>query len=178
MSKTILYIAISLDGFIAKPDGNLDWLNSVPNPDIGDYGYAELLNSIGTTIMGRKTYDIVMDMGVEWPYVGLDSYIVTTNKNYEIKTPDTYLLTGDIKDFVTQLKEKSPKDIWLIGGGHLNTYFINNNLLDQMIISIVPKIIGEGIPLFAHKPAETNWKLIKTETFNTGLVNLTYEKEK
>jgi dihydrofolate reductase len=176
MSKVVLYIATSLDGFIARPDGNLDWLDSVPNPETGDYGYTELIDSIDTIIMGRRTYDKVIGFGVDWPYNGLPTYIVTTEPGLKIQSPDTFILTGNIKDAVSGVKKKAKKDIWLAGGGQLVTSFINNDLLDKMIITIIPKLIGEGIPLFAGKPAETDWKLIKTEPFDTGLVNLTYEK--
>ncbi|MDD3406229.1 MAG: dihydrofolate reductase family protein [Paludibacteraceae bacterium] len=174
--KVILYIATSLDGFIARPDGNLDWLTSVPNPQTGDYGYADLLNSIGTTIMGRKTYNEIIGFGVDWPYPELNSFVVTTNKDLKIQSPGTYTLTENLKDFVTDLKKKTEKDIWLIGGGQLITTFINEGLLDKMIITIIPKIIGEGLPLFADKPKETNWKLLEAKSFDTGVVNLTYEK--
>ncbi len=176
MIKTILYIATSLDGFIAKPDGNLDWLTSIPPPKEGDYGYAELLRSISTTIMGRKTYDEIIGFGVEWPYTGLDSFVVTANKDLQIKSPDTYILSENLKDFVTDLKKNTDKDIWLIGGGKLVTTFINEGILDKMIITVIPKILGEGLPLFAGKPMETNWKLIEVKSFDTGVVNLTYEK--
>jgi dihydrofolate reductase len=177
MTKTVLYIATSLDGFIARPDGKLDWLTSVPNPQTGDYGYAELLKSIGTTIMGRNTYEEIIRFGVDWPYIGLNSFVVTTNKALKIKSPDTYTLTANLKDFVIELKKKTEKDIWLIGGGHLITTFINEGLLDRMIITVIPKIIGEGLPLFTGKPKETNWKLAEAKSFDTGVVNLTYEKE-
>ncbi|MDX2195531.1 MAG: dihydrofolate reductase family protein [Cytophagales bacterium] len=176
MNKTVLYIASSLDGFIARPDGNLDWLTSVPNPQTGDYGYAELLNSIGTTIMGRKTYDEIIGFGVDWPYYGLSSYVVTTNNNLKIQSPDTYILTENLKNFVTDLKMRTEKDIWLVGGGQLITSFINEGILDKMIISVIPKIIGEGLSLFAYKPKETNWKLTEVKSFDTGVVNLTYER--
>ncbi len=177
MGNIVLYIAQSLDGYIARPDGNLDWLTSTPNPASGgDYGYAELLASIDTIIMGRRTYDEILGFGIEWPYLGFKTFVVTTDKNLAIKSPDTYLLTENLKDFVTALKNNSAKDAWLVGGGQLVTYFINNGMLDRMIISIIPKLIGEGIPLFAKKPAETEWKLINVQQFDTGLVNLTYDK--
>ncbi len=176
MSKVILYIATSLDGFIARPNGNLDWLTSVPYPETGDYGYTELMDNIGTIIMGRKTYDEVIGFGTEWSYTGYDTFVVTTNKNLEIKSPDTYLLTENLTNFVTGLKQNAKKDIWLVGGGQLVCYFINNGLLDRMIITIIPKLIGEGIPLFASKTIEMNWKLQNVQPFDTGLVNLTYDK--
>lgn len=176
MIKTVLYIATSLDGFIARPDGNIDWLTSIPSPQTGDYGYSEFLQSIGTIIMGRKTYNEIIGFGVDWPYIGIDSYVVTRDKEFEIQSSETYLLTENIIDFVAKIKNNGNKDIWLVGGGQLITKFINEGLLDKMIITIIPKIIGEGIPLFAEKPIESNWKLIETKSFDTGIVTLTYEK--
>ncbi|POY36198.1 dihydrofolate reductase [Solitalea longa] len=176
MSKVVLFTATSLDGFIAKPDGNLDWLNSFPNPENGDYGYEELLANIQTIIMGRKTYDEVMGFGIEWPYVGYTTYVVTNNVNFKTNSPDTFIFTGNIKDLVVEISTKSDKDIWLVGGGQLTTSFINSGLIDRMALSIIPKLIGEGIPLFAPKPAETEWKLVKIQQFDTGLVNLIYDK--
>mgnify|MGYP003336074010 FL=1 len=119
MNKTVLYIATSLDGFIARSDGNLDWLTSFLNPESGDYGYAALLESIETIIMGRLTYDEVIGFGIEWPYSGFDTYVATKNCALKIKSPDTYLLTDNLKDVVTDLKRKTKKDIWLVGGGKL-----------------------------------------------------------
>ena len=176
MIKTVLYIATSLDGFIARPDGNIDWLTSTPSQQTGDYGYAEFLNSIGTTIMGRKTYNEIIGFGVDWPYNGLNSYVVSNDIELKIQSPETYLLTEKINDFIAETKRKANKDIWLIGGGQLITTFINEDLLDKMIIAVIPKIIGAGIPLFADKPKETNWNLIEAKSFDTGVVNLTYEK--
>lgn len=176
MIKTVLYIATSIDGFIAKPDGNLDWLTLFPAPQTGDYGYTDLLNSIEVIIMGRKTYDEVIGFGIEWPYNEFDTYVVTTNKNFEIKSPKTQVLSNNLKDFLTERKRTSSKDIWLVGGGQLVTTFLNEGLVDRMIITVIPKIIGEGIRLFPNKLVASNWKLIEAKPFDTGAVNLTYEK--
>lgn len=177
MGKVILYIATSLNGFIARPDGNLDWLTSVPPPESGgNYGYSELLSRINTVIMGRKTYQEVLKMDIDWPYSEFTTYIATTQPDINIQTPETYILKDNLKETVLHLKHTSDKDIWLVGGGQLITAFIQQDLLDMMIITIVPKIIEEGIPLFAQKPKETTWKLAGIQTFDTGLVNLTYQK--
>lgn len=176
MSKTVLFIATSIDGFIAKPDGNLEWLTSFPPPQKGDYGYSDLLQSIEATIMGRKTYEEIIGFGMTWPYKEYDSYVVTSDTNYLIKSENTFAVNGDLKDFILTRKKKAQKDIWLIGGGQLVTKFINEKILDKMIITIIPKILGEGIPLFPGKPAETNWKLMETIPYDTGAVTLIYEK--
>lgn len=177
MGKVVLYIATSLDGFIAGPNGELEWLHAIPMPDQGDYGYSDLINSIHATIMGRKTYDLVMSFGVEWPYPGLNSYIATTDKNFKVSSPETFAIQKDLIEFVNELKASSDKDIWLIGGGNLITFFLNHDLLDRMILTFIPTIIGEGLPLFPDKPKTTQWKLVATEQFNTGVVNLTYDKK-
>jgi dihydrofolate reductase len=176
MGKVTLYIATSLDGFIARPDGNLDWLTSTPAPQDGDYGYSDLLGSIGTILMGRKTYEEVIGFGIDWPYIGFDSYVISTKEDLKIQSPDTHLISKDLRDFVLDLKNKSEKDIWLVGGGQLVTTFINEELLDKMIITIIPKLIGEGIPLFPNKSQEMNWKLIDTQAYDTSVVCLTYER--
>ncbi len=177
MNKVVLYIAASLDGFIARPDGNLDWLNALPNPDQIDYGYADFLSSIGSTIMGKNTYNEIIGFGVEWPYPGLDSYVVTSDTEFKVSSPATFALHADLNKFITGLKQKTDKDIWLIGGGQLITYFLNHDLLDRMILTLIPTVLGEGIPLFPNKPKESSWTLSKVEQFNTGVVSLTYDKK-
>lgn len=176
MPKVILYIATSLDGYIARPDGNLDWLTSIAPPDNGDYGYSELLQRIGTTIMGRTTYEEVLGFGIDWPYSEYDSYVLTSDQNYFPKTERTFVLNKDLTNLIDRLKKESEKDIWLIGGGQVVTKFLDLDLIDEMIITVVPKIIGDGIRLFPNSTVESTWNLIKTESFNTGLVSLTYEK--
>jgi dihydrofolate reductase len=176
MSIIKLYIATTIDGYIAKPDGNLDWLTSLPEPESGDYGYQDLLNSIESIIMGRITYEEVLGFGIEWPYNDFKTYIVTNDSKYMVKTPETFVLNADFKDSVTDMKSKAEKDIWLVGGGKLISAFLENNLIDQMILTIVPKILGEGIRLFPGRTKESDWTLTEVKPFNTGLVNLTYEK--
>lgn len=173
-----LYIATSLDGYIAKPDGNLDWLTSTPQPDKGDYGYSDLLNSIEATIMGRTTYEEVLNMPMEWPYNGLKNYIITRDKNYQVKTPDTFAVSDSMIDLAKKLKAECKKDIWLIGGGQIISEFLQHDMIDRMIITIIPKNIGEGIRLFPNKTKDIDWQLVDVEKFNTGLVNLTYDLKK
>ncbi len=178
MPQTILYIASSLDGFIAKPDGNLDWLTSTPNPDSGDYGYEELLNRIGTLYMGRKTYEAILGFGIEWPYAAYKTYVISTQNNLSIQTPNTELLSEHWEERVRKINESTTKDSWLVGGGHLINAFLREELIDKMIITIIPQLIGEGIPLFAGKTPTSTWHLTESKAFNTGVVNLSYEKER
>jgi dihydrofolate reductase len=164
MSATTLYIATTLDGKIARKDGSLDWLFALANPNQIDHGYSKFIESIGTTIMGKNTY------------IGIDSYIATRDIAFNVSTPETHVISSNIPDLIKKIKGQNQKDIWLIGGGQLITYFLNNDLLDRMILTLIPVLIGEGISLFPDNPKESKWILSNVEKFETGIVNLTYDK--
>lgn len=177
MSGVILYIATSLDGFIAGPGGDLEWLNSLPNPDNSDHGYAAFYGRVGATVMGRKTYDEIIGFGIGWPYKAVVSYVVTRDTAFEPSTPDTFALRDDLPGLIRSLKQRlGEKDIWLVGGGQLITAFLSHNLIDQLIITHIPVILGQGIPLFPGKHPASSWQLIRTESFASGAVSLTYAR--
>lgn len=176
MPKIILYIATSIDGYIAKTDDNLDWLTSVPLPTEGDYGYTNLLQRIDTALMGRKTYDEIIGMDMEWPYDNLKCYVFSNDHKVPPSTPQTSIVNGFIPEIIDKIKTQSQKDIWLIGGGQLVAEFLVHHLIDEMIITIVPTLLGNGKPLFPSIGNESKWILVKSESFNTGLVTLTYHK--
>lgn len=175
MKKLKLYIATSIDGYIARKDGSLDWLDAIPNPDQLDYGYSQFYDSVDTLLIGRKTYEEVLGFGVDWPYPDSKTYIISS-KPVEIKTDSTYQLSESLDQIVKDLLNEEGKDIWVVGGGVLISSLLNMGLIDEMLITITPVILGEGIPLFPYNPKETKFELIKTEAFNTGFVNLVYKK--
>lgn len=175
MKKLKLYIATSIDGYIARKDGSLDWLDSIPNPDQLDYGYYQFYESIDTILMGRKTYEEVLSFGVDWPYPDSKTYVISSGET-EIKTEKTFLSKEPLKQKVKELSIEKGKDIWVVGGGILITSLLNMDLIDEMLITITPVILGEGIPLFPNNPKETKLELIKTEAFDTGFVNLVYKR--
>lgn len=177
MRKLKLYIACSIDGYIARKDGTLDWLDAVPNPDELDYGYGEFYATIDTTIMGSSTYKEVLGFDVPWPYTECQSYILSRKGDVEIATPSTHLVKEDIPSFIKKLKEEEGKDIWIIGGGQIIYSFLDLGLVDEMLLTLAPVILGDGIPLFPGSPLETNFELIKTEGFNSGFVNLEYRRK-
>jgi dihydrofolate reductase len=176
MSEVKLYIACSLDGYIARPNGELDWLNALPNPNSIDYGYNAFIEGIDTIIMGRSTYEEILGFRVEWPYGNCKTYIVTSNVSYTTITENTFVLNEINELQIGKLRSESQKDLWIVGGGQLITAFLNLNAIDEMQICIIPTIIGEGIQLFPKKPKETTFNLIKSESFATGTVMLTYRK--
>ena len=175
MQKIILFTACSIDGYIARPDGNLDWLTNFPNPDNLDHGYNDLLANTSCIIMGRKTYEEIVGFGIEWPYKGIPTYILTANSEFNCKTPDTLILSGNLVEKVHRIRSEQEKNIWLAGGGQVVKYFLQNGLIDRMIISVIPIILGEGIPLFPGKSKETKFKLIENQLFSTGIINLTFD---
>jgi dihydrofolate reductase len=172
MRKVILSLAMSLDGFIAKPDGNVEWLKKVPNPDNTDHGFGEFYKTIDTTIMGHNTYKEILGFGIPFPFQDKKNFVISRSTQ-----PDAPFVqfTKEIVRLIADLKVQGGDNIWLIGGGQINTAFLNEGLIDELLVRIVPIVIGEGLPLFAHRAAETIFQLIKTDTFSTGTIQLTYQ---
>lgn len=178
MARTILYIAASLDGYIAKPDGDLDWLTSFPNPENEDFGYNKLLTEIEVIIMGRATYEALTKMEIAWPYPAYKTFVVSNNPMQLITTANTYLITSGLNNFMTEIRNQSNKDIWLVGGGKLIRSLLNYDQIDRIILTIVPTILGSGIPLFSDEMKHSNWKFIHSESYSNGLVKITYDLKK
>lgn len=176
MRKLKLYIAISLNGKIAKSDGSVEWLESIPNPEKTDYGYSEFYDTIDTTIQGYNTYNQVLSWGIDFPYTGKKNYVLTRKKGLK-NTEYVEFITENHIRFIQQLKKQKGKDIWLIGGGKINTMLLNENLIDEIQIFTMPIIISDGIELFETIPKETKLKLIETKSYSTGAVELKYNVE-
>ena len=177
MAKIILYIACTLDGFIAREDGSLDWLDTMDNPDQSDHGYQAFYHTIDTVIMGRITYETVVGFGVDWPYQDCLSYVATTRVGYHTHLDGIRVITQLDNKAVDQLRAESSKNIWLIGGGKLITEFLNLQAVDEMILTLVPVVLGKGIRLFSGAPQEAYFKLHQTQSFLSGAVNLHYIKK-
>jgi dihydrofolate reductase len=174
MANIKLFIATSIDGYIARLDGSLDWLDDVPNPDNIDHGYRDFYSGIGTLFMGRKTYEAILGMDVDWPYEDAKTYILTRNADYTATTPHTYVINEDILGLVEEIREEEDKDIWLVGGGELVSMFMDLKLIDEMILSVIPVVLGSGIPLFASDSQQVKFKLLDSRVFETGIINLHY----
>ena len=177
MSAVKLFIATTIDGFIARENGSLDWLEDMPNPEGLDYGYGDFIADIDVVVMGRTTYESILGFGVDWPYANGDSFVVTSDKNYEVKTEKTEVLNRIDTKVIDEIKSISKKNIWIIGGGKLISEFLNLNLIDEMTITIIPIILGKGIKLFPNELNESKFQLLGVESFNTGIVNLRYKRK-
>ena len=167
MRKIILFIAISLDGFIAGKSGEIDWLFTDQ-----DYGYAEFLKTIDVVIMGRKTYEQALTFD-EYPYKGLEGYVFSRSRAGRADE-NVAFVSGDVGEFVGALKIKPGKDIWLIGGSEVILPFLEQDLIDEFVISIHPLILGDGIPLFRTPFPARKLRLKECRSFDTGLVQITY----
>jgi dihydrofolate reductase len=178
MRQLILYSAVSLDSFIARPDGNVDWLHypdyELPNED---YGYTEFYKTIDTTLMGNNTYKVLLGFNVPFPYPDKTNYVFSRSAGIH-DDKNVKFVTSDIVQFVRELRNGNGKDIWLIGGGQLNTLLLNNDLVDQVILTQFPIVIGEGIPLFDGKAKETRFDLERSKSYPSGLLQLIFRRKK
>jgi len=175
MRKVILYIAMSVDGYICDKNNSLDFLSIVEDGN-EDYGYSEFNKSVDTVIVGKNTYNKVISMGFEYPHKDKDVYIISHDKIENLTHFKTY--SGNLKILITHLKEKKGKNIYCDGGANIVTQLLENNLIDIFIISIIPVLLGGGIKLFQGDYLFSELTHIKTNTFQKGLVQLHYEKTK
>lgn len=154
--KVSVYIATSVDGYIATENDSLDWLfRSEPE---GDAGYGEFYDTVDSVIMGRRTYDWVMEqVEGKYPYEDKESYIYTSR--LEKSTSDITFTSEKPSTLIDRIKKVDGGTIWVVGGGALINEFLQNNLIDEFIISIAPALIGKGIPLFKNSEMEHNLEL-------------------
>ena len=169
--KLVLYIATSIDGFIAKPNDDLSFLSLV-HKDGEDYGYAKFMASVDTVILGRKTYDWVMTQVAEFPHTDKITFVITRTPKQSIG--NTHFYTGNIQTLIDELKNKPGKNIFIDGGAQIVNELLKKQLIDEFIISIIPIVLGQGVRLFHDNNPEQVLKLIATQHFDTGLVQLHY----
>lgn len=169
--KIILYIACSIDGYIAKPNDNLDFLQIVEQAG-EDYGYADFIKEIDTVIMGRKTYDWVMKQVPEFPHADKTSYIITRTQKPSVGK--THFYTGSIKALVQKLKSEKGKHIFVDGGAEVVNELLKDELIDEIYLSITPVLLGGGTRLFKDGLPEQKMTLISSKQFEKGLVQLHY----
>jgi dihydrofolate reductase len=170
--KIIVNLATSADGFIARPDGNLDWLTRRPNPE-GFYGMNTFMQSVDVYLFGRKTYEVSLQLGEKF-----DSnvrYCVFSKQPPPSSLPKRVeFISGNVVAFAKRLQEEPGKNIWLMGGGEIIASFLDEGLIDKFIISVVPVFIGEGIPLIAPRHRDVELTLNSVQQFPDGVVQLHY----
>jgi dihydrofolate reductase len=170
--KVILYIAMSLDGYIAKEDGDLAFLNSVSVPG-EDYGYAAFQGEVDTLIWGRKTYDMVLSFGIDFPHADKACYVWSGSRTgYDGQV--TYV--ADLAGLVRELKEKPGKHIYCDGGAEVVAELLRHGLIDELRVSVIPHLLGGGVRLFKDGLPEQALRLRRSVSYPSGLVQLWYAR--
>lgn len=177
MRKLSLFIATSLDGYIAKPNDDLSFLKIVEK-EKEDYGYSAFIANIDTIILGRKTYDYVLEkIGPSYYDNGQRDIFVITRTG-KPKTGRTTFYTGELANLVKQLKSENGKNIYCDGGAEIINELLLHDLIDEFIISVIPILVGNGTRLFKDNRPEQLLELLNTKTFDTGLTQLHYRRKK
>src|SRR5215469_15694461 len=169
--KFIIYIATSADGFIARKDGSVDWLNR-PQPK-GNYGMGTFYRSIDTCVLGRKTYEQSAKFGMADGYSGKKNYVFSRTLT-KAASPKVTVIRDNVASFAERLRAENGKHIWLVGGAELISSLLDAAAVDEFIIHVIPHIIGEGIPLALQQHRDLPLKLLSCRTFPDGVVRLHY----
>ena len=168
MGKLKLNVAVTLDGFIEGPNGEIDWCLTDE-----DYGITEFLASCDALVVGRKSFDVMLQFEPT-PYP--DKTIYVFSRSLKSNLSNVVVLQGNVAEHITKLKSQSGKDIFLYGGTDLIEQCMQNALVDEFALSIHPTLLGGGKPLFQNLRERVNLKLVDTKTFKSGLVQLIYER--
>ena len=175
MRRVILYIAMSLDGYIADKNGGVDWLSGQDAEEADEGTYSEFTQGIDTVVMGWNTYaQVKTELSPEiWPYEELTSYVITHRNE---KSTDNIKFVGEEPcELTARLKEMPGKDIWICGGSSIIQPLICENLIDEYRVSVIPTILGNGISLFGNRETELQLRLKETKMYN-GIVELVYTR--
>jgi dihydrofolate reductase len=169
MTKLTLFIASSLDGFIASPDGTVDWLFHD-----ADYGYVEFMASIDAVVMGRKTWEQAKTFE-QVPFAGKKIFVLSRSDIAE-NDDRVRCVQGEAPLILTQIREETTKGIWLVGGGDVIQQFVAHNLIDEYRLFVHPIILGSGLPLFLSQAKMTLLSFVSSTAFPSGLVELRYKR--
>lgn len=174
-----VYIATSIDGYIAREDGTIDWLMELPNPGNSDYGFSVFLDRIDGIIMGRNSFETVLAFN-EWPYPKAMPIFVLTNSLDELPATlpaKVEIVKGELKRIIGSLKVKGIRNLYIDGGKTIQG-FLQEDLIDEMIITRIPILLGSGIPLFGKNNLELKFEHVETEVFNNLLVRSKYIRKR
>jgi dihydrofolate reductase len=171
MRKVVLGVGISLDGYIARPDGAVDFL-FMPK----DYSMAAFFKRIDTTVMGRKSYEMGLKLGGgKISSFGMKCYVFSKTLG-EVAHGDFAIVKEPPKPFIEALRKKKGKDVWLMGGGELTRAFLQDDLVDELYLGVLPVLIGEGIPAFPSGFPQRDFALAENKTYSKGMIALRYER--
>ena len=172
--KVILYISMSIDGYIAAENDNLDFLNKYQIPN-EDYGYTAFMERVGCIIVGRRTYDKVLGMG--YPYHEDKLVYVLTKANITTEKKNLIFFNQDIKSLIHSIQLEKDKVMYCDGGAQIAHLLLKENLIDEIIISIVPEVLRSGTELFMNGEIPSNFKLEAKLEFSSGLIQYHFLNE-
>ncbi len=175
--KTSVYIATSLDGFIARKDGNIDWMINIENPTNDDYGYADFIRTIDSIVMGRGTFEKVLSFP-SWPYEKKVFVLSTTLKAVPSNLKGRVnLISLTPKEVLSHLSKEGYSSTYIDGGKTIQD-FLKEDLIDELIVTKIPTLIGSGIPLFGDLDRDLVFQHIETKTYPNGLVKSHYKRNR
>lgn len=178
MNKNIVFIAKSLDGYIADKNGGLDWLHAIPNPDNNDMGYSELMSAIDAVVMGRTTFETVIGFDVPWPYEKhvfvLSNSLKTVPEELEGKVS---LMRGTPQEILDQIHQKGYFRLYIDGGSTIQS-FLKEDLIDELRITTIPILLGGGFSLFGDLSEPLEFELINSKVFLGHIVQNCYKRKK
>ena len=174
--KIIVNVATSADGYVARPDGDLDWLTERPAPK-GFYGLPEFERFTDAKILGRKTFDWSMQMGARYSADAVH-YVFSRRPAPASVPAGVQFVSEPIAAFAERLRKQAGKNVWMMGGGEIIASFLDAGAIDEFILTVVPIFIGEGIPLLAPRHREVPLRLLGVQQFPDGVVQLHYEVQR
>jgi dihydrofolate reductase len=173
--QIVYYVAASLDGYIATPGGGVEWL--APFEGTGeDYGYAKFFNSVDAVLLGRRTYEKSLAFG-EWPYARKPCWVFSRDASLRAARPGIEVTALPPAQVAAELARRGLRRAWLVGGGELAGAFRSDGLITEYVVSLVPLLLGSGVPLFASGGAHDKLKLVGSKPYANGLVQLRYVRD-
>lgn len=173
-----VFIATSLDGYIADKDNKIDWLHQLPNPEGDDFGFEAFISGIDALLMGRNTFEMVLSFGVEWPYnkpvFVLSNSLTHVPKGYEGKV---FLVNGELHQIVKNLAELGYHNLYIDGGKTIQS-FLKEDLIDEMILTRIPVLLGAGYPLFGELPEPLGFRLLASKKYIDKVVQNHYVRDR
>ena len=178
MKKNLVFIARSLDGFIADRKGDLEWLNAVPNPDHLDLGYEQFIKGVDAIVMGRNTFDTVCSFDMEWPYnrpvFVLSKTLASLPKEFDGKAE---LVKGSVQEILKQIHQRGFTRLYIDGGITVQN-FLREDLIDEITITTIPILLGGGSPLFGELPKEMEFEHVESVLYLDALAQDTYRRKR
>ena len=177
-AKNIVFIATSLDGFIADRNVGLEWLSSIPNPNKIDMGYESVINKIDALVMGRTTFETVCNFDIDWPYNKPVFVLSRTLDDIPEKYKDkAELVRGSINEILKEIHQRGFNRLYIDGGKTIHS-FLKEDLIDELIITTIPVLLGGGVPLFSELPKELEFTHVDTKVFLDEIVQNHYKRKR